>query len=779
MRMIIHRARLDRLFRWMAILTVSAAAWQTVSEAEVRLLSPSGPVSESSGGSLTTNRLAALAVLWGDVKYHHPALAFRSDIDWDSALLGAIPKVRKARSLEDFETSLQEMLDALDDPATRVIRTADLPGEEPGAGQSLTYERTADGVLVVKFGDYHLLAGPDSQAALVKASAEMGSARALVLDVRTRRGLDPFGRFWLSESVARFYSGLTRTPLGVAGELRRVFYGYSAPSAFSSGQYRGGLFTRAFPPIRPAPNAREIPSVLLLNRFSALPEGAVPLQAAGRGLVVLEAADPSIAVTGGTHRVDLGEGLTAEVRESELVLPDGSSGRLIPDLVVAGKGRGSDPGLTAALELARQFHPSTVHRPRLPATIDPAIERSYRDLVELPLEHRLLALFRFWNVIRYFYPYHRLLEPSWDGVLPELIPRFIDATDSAAYAEAVAGLASRLHDSHAYVAGGGYTKMLLPQGYPPIRVRIVEGLPVVVACLYAEAVDAGVEVGDIVTEVDGEEALGRLRRYASLISASTPQSLFEKAALSFMNGPVDSRVEIVLRGRDGKSRTVGLTRRHEDFTTLYHRERTGPVIRILEGNIGYADLDRLSLDQVDEMFEQLGGTKAIVFDMRGYPEGTIWAIAPRLTSSQPRVALLETPLVGHDSPGDASGTVFEAFRQTINPTPPGQSVYTGRTVMLMDGRTVSQAEHTGLYLRAANGTLFVGSPTAGADGEVATVVLPGGITVGFTGQSVRFPDGTELQRRGLIPDIAVSPTIQGLREGRDEVLEAAVRHLSR
>jgi C-terminal processing protease CtpA/Prc len=57
------------------------------------------------------------------------------------------------------------------------------------------------------------------------------------------------------------------------------------------------------------------------------------------------------------------------------------------------------------------------------------------------------------------------------------------------------------------------------------------------------------------------------------------------------------------------------------------------------------------------------------------------------------------------------------------------------------------------------------------------MVLPGGITMGFTGQAVRWPDGRQLQRIGLIPDVLVRPTINGVRSGQDEVLDAAVRLL--
>jgi hypothetical protein len=54
------------------------------------------------------------------------------------------------------------------------------------------------------------------------------------------------------------------------------------------------------------------------------------------------------------------------------------------------------------------------------------------------------------------------------------------------------------------------------------------------------------------------------------------------------------------------------------------------------------------------------------------------------------------------------------------------------------------------------------------------VVLPGGIRANFTGLEVRHGDGGPLQRIEIQPHIHVEPTIQGIRQGRDEVLEAAV-----
>jgi C-terminal processing protease CtpA/Prc len=106
-----------------------------------------------------------------------------------------------------------------------------------------------------------------------------------------------------------------------------------------------------------------------------------------------------------------------------------------------------------------------------------------------------------------------------------------------------------------------------------------------------------------------------------------------------------------------------------------------------------------------------------------------------------------------------------------------KSRYHGRTVMLIDERAVSQAEEVGLFFEMANGTKFIGSATAGANGDVTTLSVPGGIYVRFTGQAVLHADGRQLQRVGLQPDVEVHPTLAGIRAGTDEVLEKAIDYL--
>jgi C-terminal processing protease CtpA/Prc len=71
----------------------------------------------------------------------------------------------------------------------------------------------------------------------------------------------------------------------------------------------------------------------------------------------------------------------------------------------------------------------------------------------------------------------------------------------------------------------------------------------------------------------------------------------------------------------------------------------------------------------------------------------------------------------------------------------------------------------------------VGSTTAGADGNVSAIPLPGGLRSMISGIGVFYPDKKPTQRVGIIADIEAKPTLRGIRSGRDEVLEVALRQI--
>jgi C-terminal processing protease CtpA/Prc len=438
------------------------------------------------------------------------------------------------------------------------------------------------------------------------------------------------------------------------------------------------------------------------------------------------------AGSGETYRVDMGENVHVDVRLSE------ASG----DTTASVK-----PPAVPTLAEWRASYPST--------------------------GYRILGAARLWTVIRLFYPYKSLIGESWDGQFRAALPAVEHARDSLEYAKAIAAFASHIHDTHVSI---GSQALRAFTGASPVgaHARLIENQLVITRIVDSSAARAGLEVGDVVLSVDGETIDHRIARISPYMAVSTPQSLRYRLQGALMNGPIATPARLVVRGTTGGDRTLSVPR-SDDFYQMLRNHRSGSIIRVLPGNVGYIDLDRLPAEMVDSAFRMLAGTKAIVLDDRGYPLGTAWAIAPRLNTHGDGTTAAKFKRLVVPSP-DTTRTTILAFDQ---PIPPAQLVakYTGRTVMLIDERTISQAEHTGLFFEAANGTTFIGSPTMGANGDVTNFTIPGGITISFTGHDVRHADGRQLQRVGLAPQVAVSPTIAGIRAGRDEVLETALKYV--
>ena len=106
-----------------------------------------------------------------------------------------------------------------------------------------------------------------------------------------------------------------------------------------------------------------------------------------------------------------------------------------------------------------------------------------------------------------------------------------------------------------------------------------------------------------------------------------------------------------------------------------------------------------------------------------------------------------------------------------------RKAYTGKKVLLIDERVMSAEETCAMGYRI-NGFTLIGTPTAGADGQITTFPLPGNLTAYFSGLGWYYPDGEQMQRIGIIPDIEVCPTMEDIMAGRDEVLEAAIKYLN-
>jgi hypothetical protein len=132
-------------------------------------------------------------------------------------------------------------------------------------------------------------------------------------------------------------------------------------------------------------------------------------------------------------------------------------------------------------------------------------------------EYRLLALFRFWNIINYFYPYKRLMDQPWDSVLVDFIPRVLENKSPLDYETTIAELSTRVPDSHGVVNGLRNLNESLGTFAPPVRLASAGGKVAVTELIDAEAArSAGLRLGDVILEVDAKPISERIQTLAKL-----------------------------------------------------------------------------------------------------------------------------------------------------------------------------------------------------------------------------------------------------------------------
>ena len=721
-------------------------------------LMATAPVAGRQVTDTRTQRLATLGRVWLAVKFAHPRVAL-TNRDWDAVLTDALPVVEAAKDDRAFEEAVASMLRTLDDPATRVHAAGERAMQMPVAAKPVRPAIAAlpDGAVLIDVRAPGALSDAMTlRAAITDNLDTIAKADRLVVDVRGTRQSG-----WTGERVIEALNELlVAAPLPLPADRYVRHSGYRAQLGGAS-FYSSDVVTESAAQIKPRDGMRPRKVAFVVDQSAIVPPIALALQAAGLGALVSVGDPPATPVR--TQYLQLTAGASAMTRVADLVW-NGRRIELTADETMAPR-QPDDRVHARAAELA------AARKPSVAGIEDPAPiwqpDPTYSETPYPSAPHRLLAVYRLWGVMENFLPYKHLLDRSWDHALTTFIPRALAARDELEYARAMAEMATLTQDSHVNVTGSRALTKYVGEVPPPVSVRFVEGRPIVTRIADAQAAP-GLKVGDEIVTIDGEDAAARAKKIEQVITFSTPAGRNRVVAQRLLSGDAGSVARVSVRGADGAPREVAITR---PAKPVFGPQRDGEVFRILDGNIGYADLERLEVAQVAAMFDRFRETTAIVFDMRGYPRGTAWSIAPRInTKKATAAALFYRPMM-------AGGSTAErlSFIQDLPPTTTW--VYERPTVMLIDDRALSQSEHTGLFFKAANGTTFVGSPTTGANGDVTSMTLPGGLRVSFTGHDVRWPDGRQLQRVGLIPDVPATPTIAGVRAGRDEVLEAALAFL--
>lgn len=722
-------------------------------------------------------RLSGLAKVWGAVKFFHPFPAYR-EIDWDKALVETIPKVNAAKSSEEYAAAVNSMLAALGDKNTRAEVFAEKAKTQDSIKAAEEPFKFENGILTIDvYAISSLTADSGGRAAANQTTGKMfesfSRAQAVIFDLRfPASGANDFAFYFADDFLQNALPAMLDQPVVLSATRHRTHNGYESQTG-GYGGYNSAVVTTAAKTLAGVNKTKTPPMIILVNENSPNAEIIGGLQTANIAFVVQD-GEAAEASGSGFTTLKLADDVRVKMRTEELVNADGTNGSTADKIAVRGEAENEARKIIAENKFVSS-------RRKNASIFTPVINRKEKTYAEMEFpdkEYRLLALFRFWNVINYFFPYKDLIGTDWNEILPKYISQFEADKDAAAYRLTAGKMVAEIRDSH-----GSFRPPPLKNPpvfyFPPTVEAYAENQTYIKAVLDE---NSGFKPGDVVLEVDGEPIKKLLEeKFTVRVAASTPQAMMRQIhGYGIFRGAKDSKAIFKVRGLDGKERTVETIRNvapnDPRFAQFNDGKRKTPVVSILPAGFGYVDLDRLTNAEVDRMFETLKDAPAIIFDMRGYPNGTAWTIAPRLSAKKsPVAALFSRPQPEATSFNEGVSPTYN-FSQTI-PERSGE-VYAGRVLMLINEWAQSQSEHTALFFETARPDItFIGTPTAGANGDVTNTVLPGNIVVTFSGHNVRHADGRQLQRVGIEPHVKVAPTIRGIVEGRDEILEAAVDYL--
>ncbi len=534
-------------------------------------------------------------------------------------------------------------------------------------------------------------------------------------------------------------------------------------------------------------NETVVPSALLTLHA----QGDVVFVSAGTGVVHSDAAAVHIPLLGGFH---------ARVRTEELLLADGRRPAVRADTVLTQASSPTallpdttDRALALALSIARgsvRIAPTTSPSRLAVTALIPAFVRS--DAVYPSHPERLLAVTQLWGAVRAFNPYLPMANESWDEMFERTLHAVETAPNARAYGEALFRFVAALDATQASIHMPEHPEFGRVPGVIPLRLALIDRRALVTQIDDSASTRSGVRVGDEVLAIGGEPIDKRFGRLRDLVSASNEWSREQRLVSWLETGPMRQRATFRVRSAGGTISEMEFAyaapsaqqpprlgvpqrRRVDSLANGVVRITLGMAVQRTPGTVATTAPLPAFVDDAS----------AIIVDARGVSDelslpwlsGSLLDGDAMAYARDDRSTLIAPPSVGLRTPEVDPAREFIRSERVSPPAVRGG--FTGPVAVLVDANTAGEGEL--IALRVVNGgprRVLVGSPTAGAVGRTTTLLLPGDARVSFPFTEVRHPDGRFIQRLGLSPNITAAPTVNGVRAGRDEVLEAATRWIA-
>jgi len=412
-------------------------------------------------------------------------------------------------------------------------------------------------------------------------------------------------------------------------------------------------------------------------------------------------------------------------------------------------------------------------------------ENDFLELDSISEPYRILGIFRYWNIINYYFPYKHLMDKKWDSVLVEHINSIKNANNYTNYIKEFRRFESNINDSHGFYNYSTYKyyntdnktndtqESLKKSGYIPYNFKIVNKTVIISKVLTDSTC---IKLGDTVLAINNIDLKNYIKTYSEYNSSSTLQSTkmnIEYSLSRFYNSIFNLKIK---NNNDTINYTENKIVDYNTKTESFYRKP--PFHYSVNDSIGYIELTQIKLKEFNKTWKEFKNKKTIIFDLRGYPETPVWLLLPYLLNKNRKI-IAEYYYPDKKYPGIFINDkkISTARLWFVKPFVGLKKKYNGKTIVLINADAISQSETACMMFKAySDKVTFIGEPTSGANGDVVKIDIPGGIYFYYSSIDWHFPNGEQLQRKGIIPDIKVKQDVESIINNEDKILKMAIEY---
>ena len=338
-----------------------------------------------------------------------------------------------------------------------------------------------------------------------------------------------------------------------------------------------------------------------------------------------------------------------------------------------------------------------------------------------------------------------------------MIPKIRNASNRKEYHLALQELIAKLDDTHASI-----TLSEEKSKYLPIKISHLDN-QAVISGFYNDSIAKlnKLQLGDVILKLNDLDVRKETQKNLKYVAGSNSNIKFKLTYFKLFKGLEDT-ISLTIN-RNDSIKIIKIKRYDFDDFNYSNNPKTIKSKSISDA-IGYVNMANVKEEDIRDIFKSFKNKAALIIDLRNYPSFIYYKFSEYLNQEKKNFTTYYCPDINYPS----------RFIKTNLRTNGSKKAFAGKVIVLVNEESLSLSEFTTMAFQTADNVVTVGNQTAGADGDVVKFDYLGGFKTTMSGNGVIYPDGTLSQRNGIKIDVIVKPSLEGLRQGRDEILEKAI-----